>query len=90
MSDAAKDAEIGRKAREVVQALQDAGAMIAVDAPTPQIVKQVRSIQHLAREVCEMCGVDFDAEVIEVMAQKQGRAAEVFMALLSEDDQEAG
>lgn len=88
MSDATEDAEIGRKAREMVQALQDAGAMIAVDAPTPQIVKQIRSLRQIAQEICGMCGVDFNAEFM-AMAQKQGRMVEIFLAM-SEDETDGG
>lgn len=85
MSEERRDAALGRKTRELVQTLVDTAAMLAVDAPTPALSRQLDLLEVICTEITAECGVDWNAEIVDMAASKIGRIAEILMVRATQD-----
>ena len=80
------DAALGKKTRELMQILADTSAMLALDAPTPALQRQVDSLEGLCKEIASECGVDWDSEIVDLAASKMGRITELIMLRAAAQD----
>lgn len=73
------DAEVGRAARELTQAIQDAVALVAVDAPGDTLNKQATVVLAAAERLLRLCDAD-PQELMEVAISKSARLYELVFA----------
>lgn len=63
MTDDATNAKIGERTRDLLQALSSFADMLAIDAPTPVLVRQLAEMEKITREIYQTAGVSFAGDI---------------------------
>jgi hypothetical protein len=83
------DAKLGKKARELVRALNDFAALLSIQAPTEMLVGQVEKLNDAVGEVLEMCPEEWwhkSSDWTDPLVQNQARLIEIVLAMQSKSD----
>lgn len=68
MSNESNDEKIGARTRDLLRAFSDFSDMLAVDAPTPVLARQLDELEKIAAEVDAMAGTGlFDSNVFATL-----------------------
>lgn len=80
------DAQVGAKARELVKALSDFSAMLAVGAPTPLLAGQVEVLNGTVSDILDLCPDEWaqeDGKWTDALLEHQSKLLELVMFLQS-------